>query len=283
MRIPSHCCGVFGLKPSFGVVPQRGYLDHVGGGTTDADINVFGPIARSADDLDLLLGVLAGPAPEQSVAWRIELPPCEAQAIDELRVGVWFDEPDCPLDVEYRAMLGTTADALADAGAKLDEGHPPVDFGEAAGLFGRMVGAAVSPSAPDDVADAMSGSHRAWLRSEEQRSALRRVWADWFEQYDLLICPVLATPPFPHVREGTIMDRTIEVDGETRSMISLVQWLGLIGVVGLPSAVVPIGRTASGLPVGMQIVAPYLHDRRAVRAAQLVDEVVGGYAPPPGF
>ncbi len=74
VRIPSHCCGVFGLKPSFGVVSQRGYLDHVGGGTTDADINVFGPIARSAEDLGLLLGVLAGPDDDRAIAWRLELP-----------------------------------------------------------------------------------------------------------------------------------------------------------------------------------------------------------------
>ena len=68
VRIPSHCCGMFGLKPSYGVVPQRGYLDSVGGGTTDADINVFGPMARSADDLDLLLSVLAGPEPARQAA-----------------------------------------------------------------------------------------------------------------------------------------------------------------------------------------------------------------------
>lgn len=67
VRVPSHLCGVFGLKPSYGLIPQRGYFDHVGGGTTDADINVFGPIARSAEDLDLLLGSLAGPPPEQAV------------------------------------------------------------------------------------------------------------------------------------------------------------------------------------------------------------------------
>src|SRR4051794_13131615 len=59
VRVPSHFCGVFGLKTSYGLVSQRGYLDHVGGGHVDADVNVFGPIARSADDLDLLLGVLA--------------------------------------------------------------------------------------------------------------------------------------------------------------------------------------------------------------------------------
>src|SRR4051812_32448589 len=92
VRNPSHCCGVFGLKPSFGVVPQRGYLDHVGGGTTDADINVFGPIARSAKDLDLLLGVLAGPPPEQAAAWRIELPePSAKHGLSGQRIALWLD------------------------------------------------------------------------------------------------------------------------------------------------------------------------------------------------
>jgi amidase len=283
VRIPSHCCGVFGLKPSFGVVPQRGYLDHVGGGTTDADINVFGPIARSADDLDLLIGVLASPAPEHAPAWRIELPACEARALDELRIGVWFDTPDSPLDPEYGAMLRATVDRMADAGAKVDDGHPPVDFGEQAALFYRMVSAAASVSAPDDVAETTAGSHRSWLRAEEDRARLRRVWAEWFDDYDLLLCPVLSVPPFRHHRQGPIMERTIEVGGEERSLVSTIAWPGFIGVLGLPSAVAPIGRTAAGLPVGMQLVSPYLHDRRSVRAAKLVGELTGGYAVPPGF
>jgi amidase len=283
VRIPSHCCGVFGLKPSFGVVPQRGYLDHVGGGTTDADINVFGPIARSADDLDLLLGVLAAPSPELAVGWRVELPPCDVRSLDGLRIGTWLDDPACAVEREYGTRLRATADALADAGAKVDDAHPPVDFGEQVGLFFRMVSAAISPSVPDPAAATMALSHRSWLRAEEERVVFRRVWADWFEQYDLLLCPVMAMPPFPHVREGNIEDRTIEIDGEPRHVVSAASWPGLIGVLGLPSAVVPIGRTAAGLPVGMQIVAPYLHDRRAVRAAQLVEEILGGYTPPPGF
>ncbi len=283
VRIPSHCCGVFGLKPSFGVVPQRGYLDHVGGGATDADVNVFGPIARSADDLDVLIGVLASPAPEHAPAWRVELPPSDKQSLDEFRIGLWFDAPDCPLDTEYRAMLGATVDALSDTGAKVDEGRPPVDFADATGLFFRMVGAAASVSAPDEVAEVSAGSHRSWLRAEQERAQLRRVWADWFEDYDLFLCPVLTVPPFRHNREGNIMDRTVEVNGEPRSIISTISWPGFIGVVGLPSAVAPIGHTAAGLPVGIQLVSPYLHDLRSVRAAKLVGELTAGYQVPPGF
>ncbi len=112
VRIPSHCCGVFGLKPSYGVVPQRGYLDHVGGGTTDPDINVFGPIARSAEDLELALSVLAGPEPERALAWRVELPEARADELSGYRIGVWFDEPSSPLDHAVRDRLRATVDAM---------------------------------------------------------------------------------------------------------------------------------------------------------------------------
>ena len=112
IRIPSHFCGVFGLKPSYGVVSQRGYLDRVGGGTTDADINVFGPMARSAEDLDLL-DVMAGPDADRSVAWKLDLPAATLESLSDVRVAVWFDEADYPIDAECRAVLGRTADALA--------------------------------------------------------------------------------------------------------------------------------------------------------------------------
>ena len=283
VRIPSHCCGVYGLKPSFGVVPQRGYLDHVGGGLTDADINVFGPIARAADDLDLLLGVLAGPEPERAVAWRVDLPRCDVERLADLRIGTWFDDPASPVDAEYLGMLRGAADRLADAGARIDDDRPPVDFAEQRGLFGRMILPAISPSMPDEQGDEYAGSHRAWLRAEEERARLRRTWAEWFTGHDLLLLPVMTTPAFPHDHRPEMLERTIEINGEERSLVSTIDWLGLIGIVGLPSAVVPIGRTAAGLPVGMQIVAPYLQDRRAVRAAQLVEPVLGGYTPPPGF
>src|SRR5262249_60182989 len=98
IRIPAHCCGVFGLKPSYGVISQRGYLDHVGGGRTDADINVFGPLARSAEDLELLLSVLAGPDPERALAWRVELPQSRRATAGDFCGGTWLDGPALPVD-----------------------------------------------------------------------------------------------------------------------------------------------------------------------------------------
>ena len=283
VRIPSHCCGVYGLKPSFGVVPQRGYLDHVGGGTTDADINVFGPIARSARDLDLLLDVLAGPVAEEAVAWRLELPPAHFDTAAGLRIGVWFDDDAAPVDREYRALLGAAADRLADAGAKVEETHPPVPFAEQVALFNAMILPAIAPSLDLDQQDVASGSHRQWLRGEEQRAALRGVWAEWFETHDLLLCPVMSVPAIAHDQAGDFMTRTITVNGESRSYTDLVSWTGLIGITGHPSAVPPIGRTATGIPVGMQMVGAYLRDRDAIAGARLVEDLLGGFTPPPQF
>src|SRR4051795_3944585 len=164
VRNPSHCCGVFGLKPSYGVIPQRGYLDHVGGGTTDADINVFGPIARSAKDLELLLGVLAGPPPEQASAWRIELPePTIKRGLDGQRIALWLDDPACRIDASYFAVLQKTAVALEAAGAKVEDAHPPVDFAEQVGLFTALITEAITPSMPTEIAEAFSANHLSWL------------------------------------------------------------------------------------------------------------------------
>jgi amidase len=285
IRIPSHFCGTFGLKPSFGIVSQRGYLDRIGGGTTDADMNVFGPMARSAGDLDMLLDVIAGPDADRSVAWRLELPPSTVDSLSGARVAVWFDEPAYPIDAEYGAVLGRAADALADAGAKVEVAHPPVDIAEQVGLFMAMIGPAVSPSLSDEVAELISGSHLDWLRLEQQRAAVRACWAEWFSNWDVLLSPVTPTPAFRHDQDGDLVSRTIDVNGETRPYLDNIAWTGLIGIVGLPSAVSPLRPTASGLPVGVQVVAPYLHDRAAVRVAGLIAETVdgAGYRVPPGF
>jgi amidase len=201
----------------------------------------------------------------------------------DYRVGVWLDDPGCVVDAGYERVLRRLADGLADAGAKVAESHPPVEFGAQTDLFRRMILPAITPSMPDETADAVSGSHRAWLRAEEERASLRAVWARWFEDWDVLLCPVAATPAFPHDHSGDIVSRTLVINGETRSQVESIAWTGLIGIVGLPSAVPPIGRTEEGLPVGVQVVAPFLHDRRAVKVAGLVAEVTGGYEPPPGF
>jgi amidase len=283
VRAPAHCCGVYALKPSYGVVPNLGYLDHVGGGVTRTDLNVFGPMTRSAADLDLLMSVLAGPSPDDALAWRVDLPEASTWSLHGLRVAAWLDDEACPVDAEYLGMLRRTADRLADAGAHVEDARPDISFPGQVALFTRLVAAAVSPSMPDELADQISGTHLAWLQSEETRTAIRRRWAEWFAGYDVLLAPVWCTPPFEQGQSGGMLDRTIVVNGEARTPFEISHWLMIINLAHLPSVAMPIGRTARGLPVGMQIVAPYLRDRLAIRVATLVSNVVGGYEVPPGF
>jgi amidase len=283
VRAPAHCCGVYALKPSYSVVSNLGYLDHVGGGTTRTDINVFGPMARSAEDLELLLSVLVGPSPADALAWRIELPQSNVASLTGLRVATWFDDDACPIDAEYRGMLREAADAFAEAGAHVEDGHPPVAFAAHTDLYTRLIASAVSPSMPHEFAEQISGTHLAWLRHDQQRAALQHTWAEWFERYDVLLAPAWCTPPFEHDHTGDMIRRFVMVNGKPLNHFEMSFWLMIANVTNQPSVVAPIGRTAAGLPVGMQIVAPYLQDRRAIRVAELVSEIVGGYEVPPGF
>ena len=302
IRIPSAYCGVTGHKPSFGLVPTGGYLDHVGGGTTEPDINVHGPIARSVDDLDLLLGVLAGPAPDRASAWHVELPPPRHGRIDEYRVAVWADDPACRVSAATSEAITAAGDVLAAAGATVrPDARPGIDAAAAATLGLGLLGAATTPSmSPDEyafmlgldgdpnlapvdaqVVAAYAARHRDWLAMDRERAAVRRGWAAFFEHHDVLLCPVVAASPFAHLQAGSIADRMLEIDGVSRPYLDLVWWSILIGMAYLPSTVVPIGRTAGGLPIGVQIVGAYLDDRTTIAVARQLSDAMGGIEPPP--
>lgn len=282
VRIPSHFCGVFGHKPSFGIVSQRGYLDRVGGGTTDADINVFGPLARGATDLDLLLDVLAGPNEEDAPGWRLSLPGPRHDDLAAYRVGTWLDDPAASVATEVGDVLQVAADALAAAGARVSEARPAVGMTEAHQLFDALILAAISVSLQPELGEQLSGSHRTWLERSAERTRMRQAWADWFRDFDILLCPVMPMVAFPHDTQGTFASRTVVINGQSRPLAETLAWTGLIGVSYLPSTVVPVGTTAGGLPVGIQVVAPYLEDRTALFVAARLAERVGGYQPPPG-
>lgn len=277
VRVPAAFCGVYGHKPSFGVIPTLGYLDEPEGGVTESDVNVFGPIARSADDLALLTGVLAGPSAERSPAWRLELPPAEVTDLRSLRVATWFDEPSIAVDAEMVGILDGVADRLIAEGVAVDRtARPAFDFTEAWHTGGWLIGAAINISDGD-----REVRHTDWLFADRARARRRRRWAEFFEDVDVLLCPVTSTPAFAHLQEGTWQTREIVINGEVVPYVTLDAWPALIGSAYLPSTSAPVGRTAGGLPVGVQVVSPFLHDLRSIAVAGLITELVGGYCVPP--
>ena len=284
IRHPAAYCCIYGLKPSYGVISQLGFLDHVGGGLADVEMNVVGPLARSAADLDLLLSVLVGPDPERAPAWRVELPPPRRARLAEYRIGVWLDDADFAVETEYETILRAAVDRLANAGARIEETHPSVDLRDEFDLYLSMLAAVASWVTPPDLIAQAGGSYLQWLQRVDQRAKLQRRWADWFRTYDLLLCPVDCTSVFRHDQSGELWQKTFVINGKTRTHLeALAAWTGQANLNWLPAAAVPIGFTKAGLPVGMQVIAGYLRDREAIHAAQLVDGVLKAYRPPPGY
>ena len=118
--------------------------------------------------------------------------------------------------------------------------------------------------------------HRDWLGVNERRLQLRRQWETLFESHDVVLMPVQPRAAIPHDHSEPQFDRTVEIDGVTRPYLDLFAWSAPAGVTYLPATVVPVGTSADGLPIGVQIVGPFLHDRTTLRVAGWISELTGG-------
>ncbi len=303
IRGPAHLSGICGHKPSFGIVPALGYIDHPSAGSTEPDVNVLGPLTRSVDDLALILDVIAGPTPDRSPGWTLQLPPVRHRSIGDYRVAAWLDDASCPVSAAVATVLDEAVEALAAAGPAIDRSaRPELDFDVVRQVGLPLIAAATSPGRTDEEFDRfrrilVDGSdvdetllrrargsaidHRAWLLLTEERERIRAIWSRFFERFDVLLCPVLIVPAFEHQHEGNLYTRRLIVDGVERPYADLITWTSLIGMAYLPSTVVPVGWTPDGLPVGMQIVGPFLGDRTTLAFARYVERVTGGYRVPP--
>lgn len=264
----------------------------------DAGAVVFGKT-------NLALDVLAGPHGPRARGWRLALPPPRRAALAGARIAVWLDDPACPVSAEVGDALQGAVEVLARAGAQIEERTRPVDARASRATYLQLLygvlGAGFPPaiqaacdagvSALDPAADSLAAHlvrgvaqrHRDWLVAHERRLALCARWEDFFRDFDALLAPVTPTVAFPH-DHSDINGRTIDVDGRPFPYLEQLFWAGLATVAWLPATAVPVGRgRASGLPVGLQIVGPFLEDRTPLALAGALAERVGGFTPPPAF
>lgn len=305
LRIPAHFCGVFTLKPTFGIVPMQGHIPPPPGNLAVVDVCVIGPLARSAADLDLALSAIAGPDAEHGVAWRLQLPPPRANSLAGYRIAAWLDDSYCAIDNELLTLYRRLVNDLRHAGARIEERAGPVPLAEGHDIAQRLIQGSMSiwqsdsqfqslleraAAAPSDddappVRWARNITQRARdaMRAQQTRLRHKAAWAAFFRDYDALLCPVTPTAAIPHDQNPDVDARTIVVNGETRAYGDQFAWLQAIGVVHLPAVVAPVGLTPTGLPAGIQIVGPHLEDRTAIDVAGRIAEVAGGFQAPPGF
>lgn len=301
IRNPAHYCGIFSHKSTHGLIPLDGH--GLPGGVTFPDINVAGPLARSAADLRHVLGALAGPSAEAACAMRLALPRCDIDDLRQVRFGILPNHPVADVDAPVEQCLVDLGKALERRGATVVwDAKPALDAAELLRVYTLLLRAATcgylsdeayagAKSAARKVADddmryaslQYTGaviSHRDWLRLQPLRERYAAAWRALFEQVDVLLCPVAATAAFPLDEAGEPWQRMLEVNGRAQPLTTQLFWAGHSGLCGLPSTVAPAGRTPQGLPVGVQIVAPLYHDLRAIRVAELLEAAGYAFVPP---
>jgi amidase len=274
LRNPASFCGVVGLRPSLGRVPSWP-TDNLWETTSTS-----GPLARDVGDLALLLSVIAGPDPRVPNALGdpgSSFAPPVAGDLTGLRVALSTDLGGLlEVDAEVAAVVETAGLSFAAGGAHVEPGHP--DLTEADDTFrtlrawtfqsgfGELLAAhpdAIKQSLADNIraGDSLSGADvaRAYARRTLFSDRMRR----FFEAYDVLVLPTSQVPPFPAGQEYPT-----EING--RPMTTYLDWMRscyVITVTGCPAISVPAGQTAAGLPVGIQIVAPFGRDRHLLEVA----------------
>ena len=303
IRIPAHFCGVYGHKPTWGVVPVRGHA--LEPGLPADDVNVVGPLARTADDLALAMRLFAGADGTAARGWTLALPEPDLPPHGGRRIAVLTGDADFPVDAGTTQAARAVAARLQDLGATVTIDPPlPLPSREYYELFlalargstsfrrDRAAVAALGPAAaalhPDDrgyealMLRGLTQSHREWLERNAERERLRAGWEVFFTRHDLLIAPVSPTPAFPHIRDVPKPLHTLLVDGRQRPMADTYFWIGLASAANLPSTTLPAGE-AGGLPIGLQVIGPEYADLRCIALARELERAHRGFVPPPGF
>jgi amidase len=272
IRIPAAFCGVYGLKPSVGVVPLTG-LQPPGPPAPPSEMlymSNLGPFARAAPDLRVALVATGGP---ENPAYSWTLPPPRATKLRDVRAGVVIEN----VSSEVGAVLSDVVDALAAAGVKIVEGWPDgIDPAAEAEAFDYDVQLFFAFAQPDGSFDRLG----EFIEYERRRIAAREAWGRYFRELDAFVCPVNFTPAFPH-DASPFEERMVPTPDGARRYDEQPFWISHASLPGLPAVAAPIGQTAAGLPVGAQILGPLYEDDTAITFAELMASVVGGYEAPP--
>jgi amidase len=304
LRNPAHYCGVYGHKPTWGLISTRGHAPP--GILTPTDISVVGPMARHAEDLDLAMRAFSGPDVLQRAAWQIQLPPPRHSRLSEFRVAVWASSPLCLIDASVSDLFDRTVNAVSRAGATVDHAaRPEISDEEHQRLFMLLLRAATASRmrdedfarqqeitttlSDDDVSDRAAVArgatvlHRAWGKANEARTKLRYAWHRFFELFDVLLTPVAATTSFPHDHNPNRDERRVSVNGVSVPYAEQLFFAGLASLSYLPATAAPMGLARDALPAGLQIIGAEGEDTTTIEFARLLAAEIGGFVPPPGF
>lgn len=269
VRIPAAFCGVYGHKPSYGVVPLDG---HTPGGLSGSGalLAVGGPLARTADDLALAMRIVAGPSGDEARAWKLDLPPARLTSLKGARVLIVDRHPRCVTTAAMRGALAELAETLEAKGARVArESDLLPDLGAQHDIYFPMLMTIVSRGDPN--APPPPSAHE-WMGFLDAQVAFRRQWAALFDAFDVVVTPAFGSSAFAHQTEPVWETRTLTLDNETTPYGAQLSWPAVATLPHLPATAFPIGMDAGGLPLGAQAIGAFGNDYTTIAFAGLAGQ-----------
>ena len=321
IRVPAHCCGLWGLKPTYEIISRRGRpAKDVGvscgdpSGFVHIDLVVKGPLSRHPDDLALMLDVLAGPEGAEARAWQLHLPRSTPKPLSSYKIAVWGDDPIAPVDSDIKAAVSRTVDALRAAGVTVEEARPDFTSEEMFDTYLQLLAGAESVGMTETDAKAASleagqregesdedkqarwigQSYHAWWKAHGKRLAIAEKTEHFFASYDFILQPCACNTAWVHDHSEDPMPfwkanpRILHgANGHTTPYHKQVFWAALCSGFYLPSVTFPAGVAPSnGLPTGLQIIGKKYSDYDCIDFAKRLAEAGGeafAFKPPAAY
>lgn len=310
IRVPAAFCGVYGLRPSETLVPRSGQYPIPPTPNWGAVLGAQGPIARSAEDIEAALSVIAGPDVGEDRAWRVELPAPRCTSLKGARIAILEGPNYAPVDSELMHARDRTVQALIRAGAKVAVAQPHGfgDWREHYSLYLRLLHYMMSPrwdSVKRSIAvkqlreddDEFAGAQiEGLLCTGSQlfmwhlaRERIRAAWRTFFQDWDAMLAPAFHTSAYEHVDfEGPALGlgathRRVNINGKNVPYTRGLFYPHVSTLAGQPALAVPAGLSQQGLPLSLQLIGPYLEDLTITKLAALIANEIGGFVRPPRF
>jgi amidase len=278
IRIPAHFCGVFGLKPTEQRVPLTGLIPGLPGPRPIRIMSCIGPMARTVDDLALLYSIIAGPDGRDTEVAPVPVDDVPNLDLKHLRVAIAQTFPGFPIAVDIRAAVEELAKQLTPLCAAVEAAPlPQVDFNQELASAGALIGMMTGAFQPEEQERPTTLAH--YLEALHRRDQSIIAWEQFFDEWDVLLCPPSMVTAFPHCETGT----PLRVDGQ-----EVVYWMvsahgTLFNYTGHPAVVLPYKLDRDGLPIGIQMVGKRWDEARLLAMAKVVSEMTGAFQRPPGY
>jgi amidase len=311
IRTPSHFCGIYGHKPTHGIISGRGHIPGPPGMLLEPDLATPGPMARTAEDLNIMLDLLAAPGPLMGDCWTLTLPEAPQKTLGDFKVLLWTQDPMSPIDGELQAAYDELAGHLKAQGVEVTVGAPEgmslaTFVPTYMNLLGSVLSGTLKPAQRrvtaviakiaakfgkkmklgphvDKLLTGMTQVHADWLKNHEGRLRIARKAEKIFDKYDLVLTPVVHVPAFKHQPKPAMHKRRLHVNGMPGPYTDIFMWIAPATLMGLPATSAPVGSTKNGLPVNVQILGRKYHDKTTIKFASLLEKSFRGFVKPEGY